>query len=276
VKRLYADLGLLIVALIWGSTFPVVKIALDSMSPFAFNTIRFLIACLFFLPFIKKEGFKEGFKIGFAVFLGYSFQTVGLKYTTATNAGFITSIYVVLAPLLAYAIYKISIDRVDIAGAILAFIGVYLLSGYSGFNLGDLLILACAFAFALEIAMISYYSRKTNPTMLAFWQIFAVAVLSAPLAVFTTTDFEINRDVLLALIITAFFATFVAKMLQNWLQRYTKPSDAAVIMSMEGVFSHIFAVAMLGESLSHTQYVGAMLIVIAVVIVSLRASKNHH
>jgi len=177
----------------------------------------------------------------------------------------------VLAPLLAYMIYGISLNRIDIVGILLAFIGVYLLSGYSGFSLGDLLILACAFAFGLEIAMISYYSKLVNPTMLAFWQIFAVAILSTPFAIFTTVNFEINYDVVVALIITAFFATFVAKMLQNWLQRYTKPSDAAVIMSMEGVFSHIFAVAMLGECLNFLQYFGAALIVMAVIVVSLNS-----
>jgi len=117
--------------------------------------------------------------------------------------------------------------------------------------------------------MISYYSKLVNPTMLAFWQIFTVAILSIPFAIFTTTNFEINYDVVVALIITAFFATFIAKMLQNWLQRYTKPSDAAVIMSMEGVFSHVFAVAMLGECLNLLQYAGAALIVMAVIVVSL-------
>ncbi|AEA47726.1 DMT family transporter [Archaeoglobus veneficus] len=270
MKRLYADLGLLIVALIWGSTFPVVKIALDSMSPFAFNTVRFFISCLFFIPFLKKEGFVDGFKIGVMVFLGYSFQTVGLEYTTATNAGFITSVYVVLTPVVAYILYRIPVDRRDALGVTMAFVGIYLLSGYSGFNIGDVLLLACALAFATEIAMISHYSRLRNPTMLAFWQIFAVAVLSAPLAIITTTRFEFNTDVVYALLITAFLATFVAKMLQNWLQRYTKPSDAAVILSMEGVFSHVFAAVILAEHLSILQYAGALLIIIAVVVVSLR------
>ena len=98
MKRLYADLGLLIVALIWGVTFPVVKVAVESVSPFVFNSLRFFMACALFLPFVSLDGFRDGFKIGIATFLGYSFQTIGLQYTTATNAGFITSLYVVLAP----------------------------------------------------------------------------------------------------------------------------------------------------------------------------------
>ncbi|WP_202318575.1 DMT family transporter [Archaeoglobus neptunius] len=270
MRRLHADLGLMVVALIWGSTFPVVKVALESMSPFAFNTVRFFIACLFFLPFLRGWDFKAGFKIGIASFLGYTFQTVGLEYTTATNAGFITSTYVVLAPIISWLVYKDLFDRRDVFGVFLAFIGFYFLSGYSGFNFGDILMLFCALFFGAEIAMISHYSRISNPTMLAFWQSFAIFILSAPFAAFTTLKFEVNTTVVAALLITAFFATFVAKMLQNWLQSYTKSSDAAVILSLEGVFSHLFSVLLLTEMLSLTQYFGAFLILVAVIIVSLR------
>ncbi len=270
MKRMHADLGLIVVALIWGSTFPVVKVAIESVSPFAFNTLRFLISCLFFLPFVKLTDFGVGFRIGVASFLGYTFQTVGLDYTTATNAGFITSTYVVIAPLLSWLLYGTRFDSRDVASVAIAFTGFYFLSGYSGFNYGDVLMLVCAVFFALEIAMISEYSRKTNPTMLAFWQTFAIFVLSAPFAIFTTSKLEINGNVVVALLITAFFATFVAKMLQNWLQSYTKSSDAAVILSMEGVFAHVFGAILLAEILSPMQYLGAILIMIAVLLVSIR------
>lgn len=260
----------MIVAVIWGATFPVVKIALASISPFAFNTVRFLIACLFFLPFLKGWDFKNGFKIGIASFLGYTFQTIGMDYTTATNAGFITSTYVVLAPIISWLVYGDVFERRDFFGVLLALIGFYFLSGYEGFNVGDILVLFCAISFAVEIAMISHYSRLSNPTMLAFWQSFAIFALSTPFALFTTKKFEINTTVIACLFITAFFATFVAKMLQNWLQRYTKSSDAAVILSLEGVFAHLFSVVFLAEILTATQYFGAFLILVAVIAVSLR------
>ncbi|RLI75580.1 EamA family transporter [Archaeoglobales archaeon] len=275
--RIYADIGLLFIALIWGLTFPVIKIALDNLSPFAFNTIRFTISSLLFLPILKilhtkfdVDALKDGLKIGFFVFLGYTFQTVGLDYTTATNAGFITSVYVVLTPIIAFLIYKTPFGLRDIISTLLAFAGLFLLSGYNGFNIGDVLILVCAIAFATEIAMISHYSKLNNPTMLAFMQILVVAVFSFPISLFTTSKFNINHDVINALIITAIFATVIAKFMQNWLQKYTMPSDAAVIFSMEGVFSHIFAILMLNEVLSFNQYVGAALVVLGVIIVSLR------
>ncbi len=275
--RIYADVGLLFVALIWGLTFPVIKIALNNLSPFAFNTIRFTIASILFLPVLialktKFDGkaLANGFKIGIFVFLGYALQTLGLNYTTATNAGFITSLYVVFTPIIAFLIYKTSFGLKDVISTILAFAGLFLLSGYSGFNIGDILILMCAIAFATEIAMISHYSKTSNPTMLAFIQILVVAILSFPVSLFTTVKFNINHDVINALIVTAILATVVAKFMQNWLQKFTMPSDAAVIFSMEGVFSHIFAILMLNEILSFNQYIGAALVVLAVIIVSMK------
>jgi drug/metabolite transporter (DMT)-like permease len=86
--------------------------------------------------------------------------------------------------------------------------------------------------------------------------------------VLTTTKFDLNTDVVYALVVTAVFATVIARFLQNWLQKYTRPSDAAVIFSMEGVFAHLCAVIMLGESLNLQQYVGAFLILFAVILVS--------
>jgi len=275
--RIYADVGLLFVALIWGLTFPVIKIALNNLSPFAFNTIRFTIASILFLPVLialktKFDGkaLANGFKIGIFVFLGYALQTLGLDYTTATNAGFITSLYVVFTPIIAFLIYKTPFGLKDVISTILAFAGLFLLSGYSGFNIGDILILMCAIAFATEISMISHYSKTSNPTMLAFIQILVVATLSFPVSLFTTVKFNINHDVINALIVTAILATVVAKFMQNWLQKFTMPSDAAVIFSMEGVFSHIFAILMLNEILSFNQYIGAALVVLAVIIVSMK------
>ncbi|WP_457549968.1 DMT family transporter [Archaeoglobus sp.] len=270
VSRFYADLGLLVTAVVWGATFPVIKIALDYISPFAFNSIRFFLASLLFIPFFKREGWRVGIKIGFCTFLGYSFQTVGMKFTTATNAGFITSLYVVLAPIIAYLLYRARLRLLDGLCLIIAFIGFYLLSGYEGFRIGDILILLCAVGFGTEIAMISYHSKNVNPTILAFWQILSVAIFSTPLALITTDKLTINFEFIYALIVTVLLATFVAKMFQNWFQRYVSVTEASIILSLEGVFAHIFAVVMLGESLSMVQYFGAFLITVAVILISLR------
>ncbi|MBO8182220.1 MAG: DMT family transporter [Archaeoglobus sp.] len=274
MKRIQADALLLFVALIWGLTFPVIKIALESVAPLTFNTIRFFIAAVLFLPFlVKAEGnrddFLVGVKIGVAVFLGYTLQTIGLEFTTATNAGFITSTYVVFTPLIAFFLFRHKVSRVELTFLLIAFLGLYLLSEFRGkFNWGDFLVLLCAIAFATEIVLISHFSRLKSPTFLAFGQIVAVATFSAPIAFFEK-KMAINQDVVVALLITAVFATTLARIAQNHAQKFTRPSDAAIIFSMEGVFSHLFAILMLGEKLSAIQYLGAGLIVLSVVAISI-------
>ncbi|AIY90332.1 DMT family transporter [Geoglobus acetivorans] len=270
MKRLYADLGLLAVALIWGATFPVVKVALEFMSPFAFNAVRFIFTGLLFLPFLRMNEIRAGIAIGSATFLGYAFQTAGLQYTTATNAGFITSVYIVITPILAFLLYRERVSPIEVVAVILAFAGIYLLSGYSGFNYGDLLILLCAIAFALEIAMISHYAKNLNPLSLAGWQVVAVGMFSALPAVFTTDRFALNSYVLFALLLTGLLATFIAKILQNYMQAHTKSVDAGIILSMEGVFSYMFAAVFLSERLDMLQYAGVALLFVAVLLVSLR------
>ncbi len=268
MKRVCADAGLLFVAIIWGLTFPVVKSALHYVSPFAFNSVRFFLAFLLFLPFLKRKEFKAGFAIGSATFIGYAFQTVGLEYTTATNSGLITSLYVVLTPAVAYALYKEKMTNFELFSVVLAFSGVYLLTGYTGFNYGDLLTLLCSIAFAFEIAMISKYAKMLNPLSLAGWQVFAVGILSAFATPLFTEKFEVNEVVAVSLLVTAILATFVAKILQNYLQSYTKSVDAGIILSTEGIFSHLFGALLLNEKLVLTQYIGVLLMVLAVILVS--------
>jgi len=285
VSRLKADIGLLFVALVWGATFPVVKVALDYVPPFTFNTMRFFLSSALFVlisapharQFLWKlrASFRDGFRIGFAVFLGYSLQTLGLKVTTATNAGFITSLYVVLTPVVSWLLYRTRIRAKDAFCTTLALLGMILLSvnGLSDVSaeVGDLLLLGCAFAFAAEISMISHHSRLRDPDSLAFWQIVTVAVLSLPFSLKEGAILHpvINGVVIFSLVITAVFATVIARILQNRLQSITMPADAAVIFSMEGVFSHVFSALTLGEVLSPLQYAGAFAIVLAVIISSL-------
>ncbi|WP_456369873.1 DMT family transporter [Geoglobus sp.] len=268
MKRVYADLGLLAVALIWGATFPVVKLALEYVSPFAFNAIRFLLTFILFIPFVRKGEFTVGIKIGFASFIGYALQTVGLEYTTATNAGFITSTYVVLTPIVAYILYRERLTKTEIFAVIMAFAGIYLLSGYSGFSYGDILMILCAVAFAFEIAMISKYAREMSPMSLAGWQVFAIGIFSALPAALTTDRLVFNQYVLIALAVTGLLATFAAKILQNYMQAHTKSVDAGIILSLEGVFSHIFSAIFLSESLTAVQYAGVALVFLAVISIS--------
>ncbi len=276
--RAKADLYLLLVALIWGATFPLVKVALAYISPFAFNAIRFSISTLAFLillPKIKvsKEKLKNsmltGIKIGFVVFLGYSLQTLGMVYSSATNAGYITSLYVVLTPVVAKIFYRNTIKLKELFCTFTALLGMLLMS-YNNLGLGNVMLLGCALAFAVEIAMISHNSKKFCSTSLAFWQVFSVAIFSIPFSFLDlNSKISFNSSVILALIITALFATVVARIVQNKFQKFTTAADAAVIFSMEGVFSHLFSFMFLGEKLGLLQLAGAVIIVLSVIAVSL-------
>ena len=272
MKRFHADLGLLAVAVIWGATFPVVKLALNFVSPLAFNSVRFLLTSFLFIPFLRLKELRAGVIIGTATFFGYLFQTVGLQYTTSTNAGFITSAYIVLTPLVAFLLYSERIQKIDVVSVFLAMSGIYLLSGAGELKIGDVLMLMCALAFAFEIVLIGRYSRSLDILSLAGWQVVTVGAFSSVPAAFTTERFEINSYVVFALALTGFLATFAAKIIQNKMQAYTESVDAGIILSMEGLFAHIFGVMFMNESLTFLQYGGVLLLMIALILIT--AVKN--
>ena len=173
-QRITADFSLLMVALIWGLTFSTVKIAIADMAPFTFVAIRFAIAFIFMVLFCWKKLFQfrrsdwlPGIFVGIFLFGGYSFQTIGLQFTTVSNAGFITGLSVVMVPLF-YSILKRSFPSpLVLVGAALAGCGIGLLclnEGYT-YNFGDILVLACAVSFALHIIAIGRYASQVDATV---------------------------------------------------------------------------------------------------------------
>ena len=187
MPAIIADLLLLLVALIWGLTFPAIKDALEAITPFAFLALRFSIAWIFLVLLyprkmlkIDSTNFKAGLTIGTALFLGYGFQTVGIQYTSASNAAFITGLSVVLVPLLNIPFTKRLPGRYAVAGAISAAFGLGLLSLNSGFTItkGDFLVFLCAIAFAFHIILVSRFAPEMDTTLLTIIQIGIVAIFS--------------------------------------------------------------------------------------------------
>ncbi len=170
-KPVYADLSLLIVAMIWGgSGFVVTKNALDHVLPYYLLSFRFMIsfflmALVFFkrLKNINLEDFKAGFIIGIFLFLGFATQTVGLNYTTAGKQAFITATNVVMVPFIYWGISKKRPDKYEIIAAILCFIGIGILSFESGLKMGyggEFLTFLCAIFFAIHISAIGYFAKS--------------------------------------------------------------------------------------------------------------------
>jgi len=270
-SRLQAEFYLLGVAFVWGTTFILVKGALGFIGPYTFLGLRFILAAVFLalvsyrhLAEITWGEIKAGAILGLFLTLGFVFQTVGLQYTSASNAGFITGLSVVIVPFI-ISIYTIRLPSwPTMVGILSAAAGLFLLSVTSAARIsyGDLLVLAGAFGFACHIVMVDRYSTRHPAVNLATVQILAVGLISAAIAA-TREPWPplINAPVLEALVVTVVFATALAFLVQNAVQRYTTPTRTAIILITEPVFAAAFAHLWAGEILTTRAMLGCVLIV---------------
>ena len=265
-----AELILLGITAIWGFTFPAMKVSLAYLPPILFLAYRFgiasfLMVALFRGRVLKRESVKEGFVLGITLFFGHGFQIVGLKYTTASNSAFITSLYVVFTPFIAYFLLHDRLKLKDAVSLGIALTGLYLISGASlNFNYGDLLTVLCALSFAFQIVLVQRFGRK-DYLSLAFWQIFWNFLFSLGFAL-AFEKFTIPGKAMpwLGILYTSLFATVLAFTLQVRYQRETKAHRAALIYSAEPIFGHISSLITIGEVLSLKGYAGAFLILTAI------------
>jgi len=205
-KQVQANLALLLVALIWGSTFVMMKEAVKGFPVFAFLTLRFSLALAALMPFcwqrllaIKKREAAAGLLTGLFFFAGYAFQTLGLKQTSASKAGFIAGLYVVIVPLLSTLVFRQRPSGSALAGVALATVGLALLSLRDNFTVAqrDLLVLICAFAFAAHIVAVGKFAAEIEPLTLTVLQIAAVVTASAVVCLTTEgPSFDISAGVL--------------------------------------------------------------------------------
>jgi drug/metabolite transporter (DMT)-like permease len=279
-KRLLADSILLFVAFIWGATFVLVQQAISFLEPFTFNTIRFLFAAIILfiwfilfnrdqLRFINKKFIVAGLMIGASLFLGYALQTMGLLYTTSSKAGFITGLSVVLVPLLGLVLLKQKPRSVAVIGSVIATAGLFMLTVGDTFSLnkGDALVLGCAFAFAMHIILTGKYTIEFPTMLLTICQITGVALFSA-IGAFLFEDWKaalnmetiLQKDVIIALLVTSILATAFAFFAQTKLQQYTTPTRVALIFAMEPVFAAITAYFWANERLGFLAMIGCTLI----------------
>ena len=265
-----AELSLLFMTLIWGSTFPLVKNALSYSSPFVFLTLRFGLASLaIWLFFSKKISFKDkdilkaGAIIGIFLFLGFAFQTMGLKTTAASKSAFITGLFVILVPPLSFVTLKEKPTIFSLVGLILAVCGLWLMTRPKGseLNFGDLLTFFCAVSFSLQVILVQIYTKRFDFITLTFIQILVTALLSIPsMLIFEKAKMAYHPNLILALFICAIFATAVAIFIQNRMQKETTAVKASLIYALEPVFAAIFSFLLLGEVLGWLGILGGGLI----------------
>jgi len=273
----FADLSLLFVAIIWGSTFIIVKQSVENIPVFSFLFMRFALAGMLLILFnapklkaIDKGVLADGVMLGMALFLAYAFQTFALTVTSASITAFITGLFVVFVPVLSSVFLRKLPRQEAMIGVVFATIGLALITLQGKFlvSFGEFLALVCAFFIAIHIILTDKLSRRNDYGLLTLVQVNIVALFSLIFSAFLDSHIipiQCNNQLIFSLIINSVFATFVAFVIQMSMQKYTTPTKAAIIFIMEPVSSAFFSYWIGGELLTTKQYVGTSFILFAMV-----------
>lgn len=278
-----AEWAIILIALIWGSTFVIVKDALHSISTLLFLALRFTLAtALLGLAFLGRYGRLRwnrtallwGTILGVLVTLGFVLQTAGLRTTTASKSAFLTGLYIVLVPLLASSVYRKAPQFREWLGIFTATGGMALMT-WEGNGLtmqsGDLLTIGCAVAFSGQVFLLTEAARRADMEVLTLLQVGVAAALCALAVPFLEVPrVEWNRTLIVALIVTSLLATAVTFTLQTWAQRHTTATRAALLFALEPVFGWFTAWLWAGERLGARQAAGAALILAGILLVEVK------
>ncbi|MCS6099190.1 DMT family transporter [Shewanella baltica] len=276
-----ANLLLLLAAAIWGFGFVAQTLGMEHLSPFAFNGIRFLMGTFSLVPLVwylrrqnklhvsaSKDLVRGSLLVGVLLFAGASFQQVGLQYTTAANAGFITGLYIVLVPVLGLAL-KHTTGLNTWLGCAIAAVGLYFLSVKDGISIGygDALQLVGALFWALHILAVDHFAKRISPVVLAMMQFFVCGVLSLMVsAVIEVTTLDGVMAAWGSLFYAGLISVGIAYTLQVLAQKNAHPAHAAIILSLETVFAAIGGIIFLDESLSVRALFGCGLMLLGMLI----------
>lgn len=270
-----ASIILAVVALVWGTTYAMIKDTLSVVQPFSLMMFRFgfsaLILSLMYLKkikIIKGVDLKRGIIIGIFMFLAFYFLIVSIRFTTASKFSFIVGAYVLIVPFLSWVINKTKLDRYAIVGAILATIGLAFLTMERGavFNLWDLVAGCCSFFFAAHMIAIEKYSGDSDPILLTIIQFITTAVLFIILTgIKEGYDFTVLPEIKWTLGYLVIISTIIPFAIQNIVQRYISSTSTALILTLQSAFGSIFAVYYLDERMTKQMIIGCLLIFIAIV-----------
>jgi drug/metabolite transporter (DMT)-like permease len=280
--RLKADLQLLLVTVLWGSGFAVMRLAAGHGTIFLLNGSRFLLGGLLLLPLVKRKGaFNRSNLVfiplaGFALFAAIALQQAGLVTTTAGNAGFITSLYVVIVPILLWIFWREKPSPLMGVAIPLAIGGGFLLSTAGTFQVlpGDLLMFTGSFFWALHVIIVAKAQSRIDPLPFAMGQFIFCGLLSLVTGAFIEHPSQADMLYILpAVLYTGVFSVALGFTFQVMAQKHTPPSDAALILSLEGVFAAIFGWLFLHETLLPVKLAGCALILVAVVLVQVKNGR---
>lgn len=268
---------LVLIAFIWGSTFVLVKEALNDASPLVLNSARMIVAAVLLATFYRKKiavltkpALTAGVLAGIFLFAGYAFQTSGLKLTTPSKSAFLTGTSSVLVPVALVAIWRVRIHMWRVVGIVLALTGLFLmtvpagsggLADFANVNLGDILTIGCAICFTFHVIFVGRASQRFPFEQVAFLQVATAAILmtvSTPLL--EHPYFHATPTVIAAILITGILCTAVAFSIQSWAQQFTPATHTALIFTTEPVFAWLTSFIYLHEQLGLRAGAGALLI----------------
>lgn len=275
-RSVLADLSLVGICVIWGTSFAIVKSVVGETNPATFIAARFTLAAILLgliasrrLHKLDRELWKAGFVLAVPLMLGFLAQTYGLQGTTASKAGFITGMHVVFTPFLEQKFLRNRIMPYQMAGVGVAAAGLGLLTldRLSPPTYGDLLVLACAFCFAVHLVLLGHYSPAMDGLLLSVTQMVWAAVFSILVAGSDMVQVvQFDKDLILSVAYLGVMGTALAYLVQTTAQKYTPPTRAALILQTEPVFSSFFARLWLDERFNIQQSVGAILILAGILL----------
>ena len=290
--KLKYNLMLILAALIWGSAFVAQSVGMDYIGPYTFNSVRSFLGSIILLPVIrfmdkgksaeeiKKEDrkvlVKGGIFCGIILTFSTLLQQIGLVYTSAGKAGFITALYILIVPILGLFIGK-KVGTKTWIGVALAVVGMYLLCITSGFSIafGDLMVLLCAFVFSLHILAVDYFSPKVDGVKLSCIQFFVCGILSAiPMMIFEQPQMGQIMDAWLPIAYAGILSSGVAYTLQIISQKHLNPTVASLLMSLESVFAVLTGWLILHEKLTLREFLGCVLVFVAIILAQLPEKKQ--
>ncbi|MCF0106534.1 MAG: DMT family transporter [Holdemanella sp.] len=276
MSKTKANFLCLIVACIWGGGFIGTASALASFQPLTIVFIRFLFASIlaFIYMKLKKEkltrnDFLYGCIPGIFLCLAFSFQTIGLQYTSTGNNAFLTSVNVILVPYICFILYKRKPDLWIVLSSFLSFIGIGCLSLQNGLTIskGDAYSLLCALFFAFHIVSLEWAVQKGSVDGINTIQMFTSAILVIPFMIcFETWPAAISTNSILGCIYIIFISTFLAYQLQTVAQKYTDASSACVLLGCECLFANLFGMILFHERKTPIMWLGGLLIFISILI----------
>ena len=279
--------GLFLTAMIWGSGFTFSALALEHFTTLQLIAMRFTIAFIALLVMnfhrlkrIRRADLIRGSFIGVILFLSYVLQTMGLEYTTTSKNSFLSAVYVVLVPIIAWIIGGEKISKNAMLGAVISLVGIQLtslsgLEGEMGLNIGDILTLLSAAGFAGHLYYTDRYGKAMSAWMLMIIQMGVAASLSWITAIFLgEAQFEITAQGMMPVLYVGLVATLLSYGLQTVSQRYTTSGESAVILSTEAFFGLLTAMVILGEPLLLNMIIGGIMIFAGILVVELKPIRE--